>query len=46
MRTAGRPPGRHSLYVIVSLRSDAPTLHSYRIVDEVIIEEVVSLVGG
>lgn len=36
-------PGWH--YVIVSLRADAPTLRSYRIVDEVITEEVVSLLG-
>ncbi|MGH9275188.1 MAG: Mov34/MPN/PAD-1 family protein [Acidimicrobiales bacterium] len=36
-------PGWH--YVIVSLRAEAPTLHSYRIVDEVIREEVVSVVG-
>jgi proteasome lid subunit RPN8/RPN11 len=33
-------------YVIVSLRGDAPTLHSYRIVDEEITEEAVSLIGG
>lgn len=33
-------------YVIVSLRGDAPTLRSYRIVDGSITEEVVSLVGG
>jgi proteasome lid subunit RPN8/RPN11 len=37
-------PGWH--YVIVSLRADAPTLRSYRIVDSGIDEEVVSLVGG
>jgi [CysO sulfur-carrier protein]-S-L-cysteine hydrolase len=37
-------PGWH--YVIVSLRAEAPTLRSYRIVDEVIGEEVVSVVGG
>jgi proteasome lid subunit RPN8/RPN11 len=37
-------PGWH--YVIVSLRADAPTLRSYRIVDESIGEEVVSVVGG
>ena len=36
-------PGWH--YVIVSLRAEAPTLRSYRIVDEAISEEVVSLVG-
>jgi proteasome lid subunit RPN8/RPN11 len=33
-------------YVIVSLRAEAPTLRSYRIVDGGIDEEVVSLVGG
>lgn len=33
-------------YVIVSLRAEAPTLRSYRIVDETISEETVSLVGG
>jgi proteasome lid subunit RPN8/RPN11 len=33
-------------YVIVSLRAEAPTLRSYRIVDGGIGEEVVSLVGG
>ena len=32
-------------YVIVSLRADAPTLRSYRILDETIGEEVVSIVG-
>ncbi|MFZ6003883.1 MAG: Mov34/MPN/PAD-1 family protein [Actinomycetota bacterium] len=37
-------PGWH--YVIVSLRAEAPTLRSYRIVDESIVEEVVALVGG
>ena len=37
-------PGWH--YVIVSLRAEAPTLRSYRIVDDGIDEEVVSLVGG
>ena len=37
-------PGWH--YVIVSLRAEAPTLRSYRIVDEQIAEEVVSIVGG
>ena len=37
-------PGWH--YVIVSLRADAPTLRSYRIMDGDIGEEVVSLVGG
>jgi proteasome lid subunit RPN8/RPN11 len=37
-------PGWH--YVIVSLRAEAPTLRSYRIVDEAIAEEVVSVVGG
>jgi proteasome lid subunit RPN8/RPN11 len=36
-------PGWH--YVIVSLRAEAPTLRSYRIVDEAISEEVVSLIG-
>ena len=36
-------PGWH--YVIVSLRAEAPTLRSYRIVDETIAEEVVSIVG-
>jgi proteasome lid subunit RPN8/RPN11 len=33
-------------YVIVSLRGEAPTLRSYRIVDESISEETVGLVGG
>ena len=33
-------------YVIVSLRAEAPTLRSYRIVDGTISEEVVSVVGG
>lgn len=33
-------------YVIVSLRDSVPMLRSYRIVDEKIAEEVVSLVGG
>ncbi len=33
-------------YVIVSLRADAPTLRSYRIVEDTIDEEVVSLIGG
>ena len=33
-------------YVIVSLRDDAPTLHAYRIVDEGIVEEPVTLIGG
>lgn len=33
-------------YVIVSLRADAPTMRSYRIVDGGIAEEVVSLLGG
>lgn len=33
-------------YIIVSLRGDAPTLRSYRIVDEAIAEEVVSIHGG
>ncbi len=37
-------PGWH--YVIVSLRDEAPMLHSYRIVDESITEEQVSLIGG
>lgn len=37
-------PGWH--YVIVSLRAEAPTLRSFRIVDETIAEEVVSVVGG
>ncbi len=37
-------PGWH--YVIVSLRDEAPMLRSYRIVDEAISEEVVSLAGG
>ena len=37
-------PGWH--YVIVSLRAEAPTLRSYRIVDETIGEEVVSIIGG
>ena len=37
-------PGWH--YVIVSMRAEAPTLRSYRIVDDGIDEEVVSLVGG
>lgn len=37
-------PGWH--YVIVSLRAEAPTLHSYRIVDAQITEEVVSLARG
>jgi proteasome lid subunit RPN8/RPN11 len=32
-------------YVIVSLRDEAPTLRSYRIVDESITEEVVSVLG-
>jgi len=32
--------------VIVSLRSEAPTLRSYRIVDEAIAEEQVALAGG
>jgi len=36
-------PGWH--YVIVSLRDEAPTLRSYRIVDEVIDEEVVAVEG-
>lgn len=34
-------PGWH--YVIVSLRAEAPTLRSYRIIDGAIAEEVVSL---
>lgn len=33
-------------YVIVSLRAEAPTLRSYRIVDGAISEETVSLAGG
>lgn len=33
-------------YVIVSLRADAPTLRSYRIVDGAIDEEGVAVVGG
>jgi proteasome lid subunit RPN8/RPN11 len=33
-------------YVIVSLRSEAPTLRSYRIVAEAIAEEQVGLAGG
>lgn len=37
-------PGWH--YVIVSLRAEAPTLRSYRIVDGAIAEEVVSVIGG
>mgnify|MGYP001221551977 CR=1 FL=1 len=37
-------PGWH--YVIVSLRAEAPTLRSYRIVDGVIDEETVAVVGG
>jgi proteasome lid subunit RPN8/RPN11 len=37
-------PGWH--YVIVSLRAEAPTLRSYRIVDGAIDEEVVAVVGG
>ena len=37
-------PGWH--YVIVSLRDEAPMLRSYRIVDEAISEEAVSLAGG
>ncbi len=37
-------PGWH--YVIVSLRAEAPTLRSYRIVDEEIVEESVDLIGG
>ena len=36
-------PGWH--YVIVSLRDDAPVLRSYRIVDEVIVEEQVVVEG-
>jgi proteasome lid subunit RPN8/RPN11 len=32
-------------YVIVSLRDDAPSLRSYRIVDEIISEEQVGLTG-
>jgi proteasome lid subunit RPN8/RPN11 len=42
--TQAPDPGWH--YIIVSLRAEAPTLRSYRIVDEVIGEEVVSVVGG
>lgn len=37
-------PGWH--YVIVSLRDEAPMLHSYRIVDAQIAEEAVSRIGG
>ncbi|MET0729255.1 MAG: M67 family metallopeptidase [Acidimicrobiales bacterium] len=37
-------PGWH--YVIVSLRAEEPTLRSYRIADETVAEEVVSVVGG
>lgn len=37
-------PGWH--YVIVSLRAEAPTLRSYRIVDGAIDEETVAFVGG
>lgn len=37
-------PGWH--YVIVSLRAEAPTLRSYRIIDGTIDEEVVSVAGG
>ena len=37
-------PGWH--YVIVSLRAEEPTLRSYRIVDETIAEEVVSVIRG
>lgn len=33
-------------YVIVSLRAEAPTLRSYRIVHDTIAEEVVSVIGG
>jgi [CysO sulfur-carrier protein]-S-L-cysteine hydrolase len=33
-------------YVIVSLRAEAPTLRSYRIVGETFTEETVGLVGG
>ncbi|MEX2293770.1 MAG: M67 family metallopeptidase [Acidimicrobiales bacterium] len=33
-------------YVIVSLRAEEPTLRSYRIVDQTIAEEVVSVIGG
>lgn len=33
-------------YVIVSLRAEAPTLRSYRIVDGTIAEESVALIGG
>jgi proteasome lid subunit RPN8/RPN11 len=36
-------PGWH--YVIVSLRAEAPTLRSYRIVEDSIAEEVVSVTG-
>jgi [CysO sulfur-carrier protein]-S-L-cysteine hydrolase len=32
-------------YVIVSLRAEAPTLRSYRIVEDSIAEEVVSVIG-
>lgn len=41
--TQAPDPGWH--YVIVSLRAEAPTLRSYRIVEETIGEEVVSIVG-
>jgi len=37
-------PGWH--YVIVSLRAEAPTLRSYRIVDGAVDEEIVAVVGG
>jgi [CysO sulfur-carrier protein]-S-L-cysteine hydrolase len=37
-------PGWH--YVIVSLRAEAPTLRSYRIVDETSAEELVEVIGG
>jgi [CysO sulfur-carrier protein]-S-L-cysteine hydrolase len=37
-------PGWH--YVIVSLRAEAPTLRSYRIVDEASAEELVEVIGG
>jgi [CysO sulfur-carrier protein]-S-L-cysteine hydrolase len=36
-------PGWH--YVIVSLRAEAPTLRSFRIVDETSTEEVVTVIG-
>jgi proteasome lid subunit RPN8/RPN11 len=41
--TQAPDPGWH--YVIVSLRAEAPTLRSYRIVEDSIAEEVVSVIG-